>query len=280
MEVTMSRPVVRLWVLSLALAVTAAAVAQVRTPAPEPRRGGRVVTSEKPIDGTDDASPAPDRAIAELVAWKSDSGSRILDQARGEHGGTPRFKTAMALLRLINDKPGEALDLLESAATAAPADPAPAYYRGEVLQAQKKQADARTAWASARDRARAAVKDRPKDARSQYYLGAALIRHEQTEPARAALEAAAKLDFDPRMTGYQIGVSRIIDKQWSRAVDDLTAVIELDDRFAPAFFYRGLAWSKLDRKDRMLEDFNRFLALAPSAPEANTARALMSAYAG
>jgi tetratricopeptide (TPR) repeat protein len=270
----------RLVLLGLTLTVTVTASAQQRTPATAPRRAGGVVAPSDQRSDDSGARAVADRAIAELVAWKTDAAAKRLDEHREQFGGTSEFQTAKGLLQFNKGKLPEALQLLTEAAAAATDDPAPEYYRGEVLQAQKKQDAARTAWRRARDAAQAIVEVRPKDARAQYYLGAALIRHEKPEPARTALSAAAKHDFNPTMVRFQVGLSRHLSKQWQQAVEAFSWVIERDERFAPAFFYRGLAWSKLDRKDLMLEDFSRFLALAPKAPEADTARALMGAYAG
>ncbi len=267
----------------VALLVAGWTVAQEATPVPAPRRGGRAVPAQQPTQVSTNGGGArkvADRAIAELVGWKTNAGKNILDGARQQYGATPEFKTATGLLRYNEGKLQDAVDLLQAASTADPSDPTAEYFKGEVLQAQKKPDPARAAWTKARDRAKALVTAQPKNAHAQFYLGAALVRHEQPGPARTALAAAAQEGFDKRMTGYQTGLTYVLEKQWTKAVDAFTAVITLDDRFAPAFFYRGLAWSKLDRKDLMLDDFSRFLALAPSAPEADTARALSAAFAG
>lgn len=275
----MTRTSFRILISALASVVAVSAAAQEPTPIPPPRRGGRVVPSQPPSND-DGARKVADRAIAELVAWKTTAARNILDGARQQYGETPEFKTALGLLRFNEGKAQDALNLLQAASAAAPADPAPEYLRGEVLQALKNGDAARTAWTKSRDRAKVLAAAEPKNARAQYYFGAALIRHEQPGPARTALTAAAQEGFDRRLTAFQTGLSRILEKQWDPAVEAFTAVITADDRFAPAYFYRGYVWSKLDRKDLMLSDFTRFLALAPTAPEADTARALMAAYSG
>jgi predicted Zn-dependent protease len=267
----------------VAVMVAGTVAAQQATPTTSPGRGGRRVPAAQQSSDEHDAPVATDgsdEAIAELVGWKTSAASKILDALREESGDTPEFKTAEAMLRFNKGKPEEALDLLKAASAAAPSNPAPEYYRGEVWQAQDKSDAARSAWVKARDRGEALVKAQAKNARAQYYLGAALVRMEEPDLARKALTVAEREGFDPRLTGYQTGLSRVQQKQWEQAVEVLSAVIELDDRFAPAYFYRGLVWSKLDRKDLMLEDLTRFLALAPSAPEADTARALVAAFAG
>ena len=49
-------------------------------------------------------------------------------------------------------------------------------------------------------------------------------------------------------------------------------VIAKDAKFAHAYFYRGLAYGKLDRKDKMLVDMDLFVDVRTDAPEAAIAR--------
>jgi len=51
----------------------------------------------------------------------------------------------------------------------------------------------------------------------------------------------------------------------------------MESGLAYAYYYRGLAAEKLGRKDLLINDLDRFLALAPNAPEAAQARALLNA---
>jgi regulator of sirC expression with transglutaminase-like and TPR domain len=43
-----------------------------------------------------------------------------------------------------------------------------------------------------------------------------------------------------------------------------------------AYYYRGLAYDKLGRKDLMVLDLDRFVKLAPGAPESERARAVLA----
>jgi regulator of sirC expression with transglutaminase-like and TPR domain len=79
------------------------------------------------------------------------------------------------------------------------------------------------------------------------------------------------------MCKYQIGLSHAFSGSWEAARNVLGEVVELDPSFAHAYFYRGLSWDKLKRKDNMLVDLDRFVKLADNAPEASTARALLAA---
>jgi tetratricopeptide (TPR) repeat protein len=136
---------------------------------------------------------------------------------------------------------------------------------------------AAAAWRSSKQRAKALVNEDPKDARAQFYLGASLVQLKEPGNARKALKKAERAGWDKPMVDFQTGLSYLLQDNWKAAKDSFDDVHELDPRYAHLFFYRGLAWDKLGRKDEMLKDFNQFVALAPNAPEANTARAILSA---
>ena len=76
---------------------------------------------------------------------------------------------------------------------------------------------------------------------------------------------------------YQIGVTRAFQQRWPDAVAELTRAIEADSGIAYAYYYRGLAQDKLGRKDQLVLDMERFLALAAAAPEAPQAQAIVKA---
>ena len=52
------------------------------------------------------------------------------------------------------------------------------------------------------------------------------------------------------------------------AFDALSQAIELYSGYAYAYYYRALAANQINRKDITVNDLDRFLALAPNAPEA------------
>jgi regulator of sirC expression with transglutaminase-like and TPR domain len=59
-------------------------------------------------------------------------------------------------------------------------------------------------------------------------------------------------------------------------VDELEAAVRLDPRHAYAHYHLGLAYNKQDKTDRAILHLERFLDLAPDAPEAPQVRALLS----
>jgi len=244
----------------------------------QPRHGGKRMTVDTTV--SDQSTAVMDRVIIELVAWRTRSAEQILNSAKKKYAGTSAYETALGGLRFNQKELSEALELLAGAASLDATDPAVAYYQGVVLKGQKKHDAADDAWRMARDHAKAKTSADSKDARSQYYLGAARVRLKDASGAQKALKAAATQGFDPRMVNLQVGLTHILDKDWSAAKSALDAVIEADDRFAPAYFYRGVVWSKLGHNDKMAQDLEEFLLLAPDSPDAEAANVLLSGYQG
>jgi len=251
----------------LMLWMAAAATAQ-QTPTPVPPAPTPVPTPP-PLTK---AERIADRAIALLAGWKVKAAENLLATNKQELGSTPEYRTALGYLKAAQGKWDEATTLLRGAAADKPTDPAPQYYLGEAMNWRQKAADADTAWKAARTRATAQVEARAADARAQYYLGAAKVRLKQLAQARTALEQARTLGFDPVLADYQTGFSYTLEDKWQQAVEWFDKVIATDAKFAHAYFYRGLAHGKLDRKDKMLVDMNLFVTYAPTAPEATIAR--------
>jgi len=251
----------------LTLGLCVAAVAQ--TPTPVPPAPTRTPPPPPPLTK---AERIADRAIALLAGWKVKAAENLLTANEQELGTTPEYRAALGYLQAAQGKWDQATGSLRGAAADKSIDPAPQYYLGETMSWRKKPADADTAWKAARTRATAQVEARATDARAQYYLGAARARVKQFAQARTALEQARTLGFDPVLVDYQTGFSYILEDKWQQSVEWFDKVIAKDAKFAHAYFYRGLAYGKLDRKDKMLFDMNLFVTYAPTAPEATIAR--------
>ena len=244
----------------------------------KPRHGGKRMTVDTTV--SDQSTAVMDRVIVELVAWRTRAAEQILASAASKYAGTSAYETGLGLLEFNQRKAAKAVDMLTSAGALDVKDPAPAYYLGVVLKTQSKHEAADDMWRTARDRAKSNVAANPKDRRSQYYLGAARVRLKDSSGARQALDKAATQGFDPRLVNLQVGLSHILDKNWNAAKSAFDATIEADDRFAPAFFYRGIVWSKLGNNEKMAQDLEQFLLLAPGSPDAETANVLLSGYQG
>jgi tetratricopeptide (TPR) repeat protein len=234
-------------------------------------------------DGSDAsaATAVRDDAISKIVAWRAKSGEATLKRKSQLEESQP-WLTAEALLmatygigqdqKLVD----EALEILKAQTKKDPDDPVSQFYYGQVLSWTDQKEAAQKAWQSSKQRAAAMIKKNSRDGLAQYYLGASLVMLRKPAEARKALKKAIKYDFDKPMADFQIGLSYLLDENWKAAKASFDDVHELDPRFAHLYFYRGLAWDKLGHKDRLLDDLDQFVKLAPNSNEAKTARAILN----
>jgi tetratricopeptide (TPR) repeat protein len=166
-------------------------------------------------------------------------------------------------------KYGEAEGQIRKATEMVPSDPAPFAYLGDLYRHQGRNGDADNAFRKAADVARA-----KGGSEAAYYLGVAQQQLKQYDEAIATLQGARAPQ--PALIPYQIGVTRYFQGNWDAAVEQLSNAINMDSGLAYAYYYRALAQDKKGRKDQLVNDMGRFLALAPSAPEAAQARAILN----
>ena len=109
---------------------------------------------------------------------------------------------------------------------------------------------------------------------ASYYLGVAQQQLKQDDEAITTLQGARAPQ--PALIPYQIGVTRYFQGGWGAAVEQLNNAANMDSGLAYAYYYRALAQDKKGRKDLLVNDMGRFLALAPNAPEAAQAKAILN----
>lgn len=203
------------------------------------------------------------RAAIDPLAAKADTDARV----------------ALALGRVLDQegKDSDALARLQKAAVLAPSDPAPMIYLGELYLREKKQSDADAAFTKAATLAQAMVTADPTNATALYELGVSQQRLRQYDNAVDSLQKALALNPDSAITLYQLGATRAFQQKWADAVDLLTKAIAKDSGLAYAYYYRGMAQDKLGKKDQLVLDMTRFLTIAPNAPYAPSAQAIVKA---
>lgn len=215
--------------------------------------------------------------LRDLAAWRPKQARSGLESQGAASSKVAPLRAAWGVLQGEEGSTNDALKTLDAAVALDPAAPAPLYEKGELLYRLERMSEAQAAWKASRQKAEALVAAHPDDARALYYLGAASVRMKDFDAARDALSKALAKGADPALVHYQVGLSWAFAGKWKEAVDELSRTIEIDSGFAHAYYYRGLCYNKLDQKDKMINDFSRFVALAPNAPEAAKVRAILAA---
>ena len=96
------------------------------------------------------------------------------------------------------------------------------------------------------------------------------------DAANRAVEAAPEL-FQAH---YQAGVAASQFQAWAACAESFRRAAELNPSFAYAHYFAGLSFSRVGRADRTSEHFERFLRLAPRAPERAAVETLMRTLRG
>ena len=87
------------------------------------------------------------------------------------------------------------------------------------------------------------------------------------DAASAAAERAIELAPSLAEAHYEHGLVLARRQDWRRAAETFDRVAELDPAYAHAYYYGGLMHYQAKRTDLMAVRFERFLKLAPEAPE-------------
>jgi tetratricopeptide (TPR) repeat protein len=177
--------------------------------------------------------------------------------------------------------------------------------RGRELYEQKK-------YQEAIQQLQPLVEGAPRVREARYYLALSLIAVERLDEAQAQLEKLEEMsegtptDSDLRVARARILMSRqqydaaadvlktvvaqnpdhvdarmfraeteLHRKNYQTVAEDAEKVIALDPANAYAYYYAGIAYSNLRRPDKMADYLDRFLKLAPDAPEAPKVQSLM-----
>jgi tetratricopeptide (TPR) repeat protein len=93
----------------------------------------------------------------------------------------------------------------------------------------------------------------------------------------ASLKRALEAKPGHPETLHQLGVATSFQQKWEEAAGWFDQALANDATLAYAYYYRGLAQDKRGKKDLAVADMNRFLKVAPAAPEAALAKAYVAA---
>ncbi len=245
--------------------------------------GGLLVAQEVPAPTP---TPTPDHVVVavgtastRLVRYATGEARTALEPLKVVQESDPRVAVALGRVLEQEKKYDESAALLRKAVALAPADPEAQIWLGETLLRQKKQAEADAAFQRAIDlmTPRVAADTAGEDFTSRYWLGVAQQRRRVFDKSAETLTKLLELQPTHLMATYQLGLTRAFQGRWADAVTLLTKALEGDSGIAYAYYYRALAQDKLGRKDQLVLDMEKFLALAPNSPEADRARAVVAA---
>lgn len=235
-----------------------------------------VLAQEEPVE--DPVTRALGVAQEKLASWQTEEAKKALEPIKDKVKTNPSVALAWGQVLVQEKKYADAAKLLKEAAKTAPKDPAIQVNLGEVYQLAKKSTEASKAFRKAKELAEEALKKDEEDATARLQLALAHRGLKELDQAAANLEKLVLQGqgADP-MVLYHLGVTLLLQKKWQQAYDALDKALEINKGLAYGYYYRGLAAEKLRKNDVLVNDMGRFLHLAPKAPEASRAEAILAA---
>jgi tetratricopeptide (TPR) repeat protein len=272
--INQNRPRTAIWAAALCALLLVPLASQAKPPKKPKKTKPEQQQSQQQPSSQAQPAPAPpaglDGVDEQLWHYQTDAARDALGRFMDQADSNAFVAAAYGRVLAQQQKYGDAESRLRKATELAPGEPAPWVDLGEVYLRQRRDGDAANAFRKAADLARA-----KGGADAAYYLGVAQQRLKQYDDAVATLQGARAPA--PALIPYQVGVTRAFQENWTAAAEQLSRAISMDSGLAYAYYYRGLAQDKLGRKDLLVNDMERFLALAPNAPEAARARAILQA---
>lgn len=236
----------------------------------------QALAQEEPAE--DPVTRALGVAQEKLASWQTEEAKKALAPIKDKVKTNPSVALAWGQVLVQEKKYADAAKLLKEAAKTAPKDPAIQVSLGEVYQLANNSSEATKAFGKAKELAAEALKKDEGDIAARLQLARAQQGLKELDQAAANLEKLVQegQGADP-MVLYHLGVTLLLQKKWQQAFDALDKALEINKGLAYGYYYRGLAAEKLGRKDVLVNDMSRFLHLAPKAPEASRAEAILAA---
>jgi len=93
------------------------------------------------------------------------------------------------------------------------------------------------------------------------------ILDKQLDEALASADQAVREGGSVSEAHYQRGFVLMMRRDYGNAANAFAKAVQLDPTFAAAYYYAGLANSRIKRIDLTANNFEMFIKLAPNAPE-------------
>lgn len=213
----------------------------------------------------------------QILSYSPEKARKQLEPVKGEDD--PRIDAAMGqILMLEKDYDGAAAKL--EAASKSSKDPMILIALGDAYAYAKNKGKANSTYQKAIDRSKATLEKKSNNKSAQLALGTAQQRLKQYDDAVASLTKAQGMDSSNPRVPFELGMTQLLKGDNQAAFDQLSRAIDLYSGYAYAYYYRALAADKIGKKDITVNDLDRFLALAPDAPDAPKAERILQAARG
>lgn len=224
-----------------------------------------------------DIRKAVKRADKQILNYSPEKARSQLDSVEG--ADDPRIDAAMGQVLILEKNYEAAASRLQAAAKKS-SDPMVLVSLGDAYSYAKNNGKAKSSYEDAVKQAEAALKKKPDNGDAQLALGVAQQRLKDYDTAISSLTKASSLDSSNPRIPFELGMTQMLRGDNQAAFDQLSKAIDLHSGYAYAYYYRALAADKIGKKDITVNDLDRFLRLAPNAPEAPKAERILQSARG
>ncbi|MEJ2086373.1 MAG: tetratricopeptide repeat protein [Acidobacteriota bacterium] len=213
----------------------------------------------------------------QILSYSPEKARELIGEV--EDKNDPDIEAAMGRILILEKDYDQAANKLLAASKRSD-DPFVLVDLGDAYAYAKSQGNAQSSYQQAAQKAQAALAESPDDSNARFTLGVAQQRLKQYDQAAENLDRARIADPRNERIAFELGLTQMLLGDNQGGFDQLTKAVDLYSGYAYAYYYRALAADKIDRKDITVNDLDRFLRLAPEAPEAEKARRILQAARG
>lgn len=213
----------------------------------------------------------------QILAYNPEKARQLLEPVQDKKD--PRIEAETGRILILEKNYEQAATKLLAASKSSD-DPYVLVDLGDSYSYAKNKAQAQSSYQKAVKKAESIVADDAEDANARFTLGVAQQRLKHYDEAVANLQKARAAAPRNERIPFELGLTQMLRGDNQAAFDQLSSAIEINSGYAYAYYYRALAANKIDRKDITVNDLDRFLRLAPDAPEAAKAERILQAARG
>jgi len=232
---------------------------------------------KKKKEGSKTVTKAIKKVDRQILSYNPAKAKEMLEPVMAEKD--PRIDAALGQILILQEQYDEGIAKLQAAARSSD-DPVISLALGDAQVTARKRGEASSTFEQVVAQATALVAADPNDTQARFALGAAQQRLKQYDEAISHLTQAKAQDATNPRIPFELGLAQMSRGDNQAAFDQLTSAIEMYSGYAYAYYYRALAANQIGRKDITVNDLDRFLALAPNAPEASKATRILASARG